>query len=233
MVREHRFASGTALAVWLARTAAATLRAAVRARGRATLVVSGGQTPRLYLPVLARQRLPWSRVKVTLTDERWVRPPHPQSNETLIRTRLLRGPARAARLVPLRAVGPHVAAAHGAIERALARLPWPADLVLLGMGDDGHVASLFPGDPALHRRAGRAVAVPRPQAGFPRCSLTLRTLGRARRTLLVLTGTDKAALWRRVRAAAAGPVPVAHWLAAVRGRVDVALAPAPADRAGR
>lgn len=200
-LREHdglpRLAEAVAAAVREA------LGGALRERAGASLVVPGGSTPRAYLPAVAALELPWSRVAVTLSDERRVPPDDPHSNERLVRERLLRGPAAAARFVPLYLPGEADPVAAAAAR--LATLPRPFDLVLLGLGTDGHVASLFPGaagveaalDPA---RPETCVALEPPdgiEPALPRLSLTLAALLDSRRILVAAQGADKRAAFER------------------------------------
>lgn len=200
-LREHadlpRLAEAVAAAVREA------LTRALRERASASLVVPGGSTPRAYLPAVAALELPWSRVAVTLSDERRVPPDDPHSNERLVRERLLQGPAAAARFVPLHVPGEVDPAATAAAR--LAPVPRPFDLVLLGLGTDGHVASLFPGaagveaalDPA---RPETCVALEPPvgsEPALPRLSLTLAALLDSRRILVAAQGADKRVAFER------------------------------------
>lgn len=205
--RLRGFPDAAALAGTLAGEVAAGLRAAVEARGAATLVVSGGRTPEALFASLPSHPVDWRRVAVTLADERWVPPGHPSSNEGLVRRTLLAGPAAAARFVPLYGGEPTPEEGEAACARRIADLPRPFDLVLLGMGEDGHTASLFPGAPNL----AEGLAGPRPclatrppGAVEPRLTLTLPILLDARRVVLLVTGAAK----RTVLDAALGPGPV-------------------------
>ena len=191
----------------LADAVAAAVREAVltglRARAAASLVVAGGSTPRAYLPRVAALDMPWPRVSVTLSDERLVPPEDPHSNERLVRECLLREGAAAARFVPLRAEGDADAAA-GAAAR-LATLPRPFDLVLLGLGTDSHVASLFPGADGVAAAlepdgADDCVQLAPPRGiepALPRVSLTVRALLDSRRILIAAQGLDKRAAFER------------------------------------
>lgn len=174
------------------------LRSAIEARGEATLVATGGSTPGPVYDRLAAADLDWSRVTVTLSDERWVDPASADSNERLVRERLLTGHASRARFVPLKGLGtPEEDAAAASL--VLAGLPRPFDVVLLGMGDDGHIASLFPGSAVLphglHPSDGELVIAVPAGAGRapaqPRLSLTLPALKSAGRVLLLFTGRRK------------------------------------------
>lgn len=174
------------------------LRGAIQARGAATLVATGGSTPGPLYDRLAATDLDWARVTVTLSDERWVDPASSDSNERLVRERLLTGHAAAAAFVPLKGSGSPEQDAVAA-SAALAGLHAPFDVVLLGMGEDGHIASLFPGSPALplalHPGEDEMVIAVPPGNGRappqPRLSLTLPALKSARRVLLLFTGRRK------------------------------------------
>lgn len=201
------FADADALATALAASVAGTLDGALRRTGRAGLVVSGGRTPEPLFARLGMRRLDWSGVWVTLADERWVPADDPASNEALVRTAFLTGPAADARFVPLHTGDAAPEAGEAACARRLAAMPQPFDLVLLGMGEDGHTASLFPGSPDLRRALddpGPCVAVRAPGPGPARMTLTLQTLLDTRRVAILATGEAK----RAVLDAALGPGPV-------------------------
>lgn len=163
------------------------LRDAVLERGAATFVATGGHTPGPVYDQLARADAPWDRVRVTLTDERWVDPHSSDSNERLVRDRLLVERGAAASFIPLKTAhgtpGEAVEEVSDLLDRVL-----PADVVLLGMGEDGHVASLFPGGPV--EAPGLAVAAPE-GAAQPRLSLTLQALEPRRLIVLLIAGQAK------------------------------------------
>jgi 6-phosphogluconolactonase len=223
-----RFESTEEAAQALAQHVAAALRDAVDARGVASLLVPGGRTPVTLFRVLRRIDLPWAQVGIGLTDERWVASDHADSNERLVRCELLADAAAAARFVPLHnGAG---SAAHGA-QRAwhnLASLHRPYDAVVLGMGDDGHFASLFPGSPgvaaALDPLAAPAcVAMRAPGAPFDRISLNLAALAQSRQLSLFISGERKLALLQS--AASRERLPVDALLALARPRPIVYWAP--------
>ncbi len=208
---------------------AAALRSGLNARGAAAFAACGGSTPIAAYRRLSAADLRWEAVTVVPTDERWVDPRSPESNEGLLRRDLLTGRASVARLVSLwtAEVPLPVAAERVGLEVA-AVLPF--DLVLLGMGEDGHFASLFPGSPALadglDTVGGRTcVAVPsgRPAPVQARISLTLRALLQARRIILLISGEAKR---RTLDAALAGAdLPVRAILAQQATPVRVLWAP--------
>jgi 6-phosphogluconolactonase len=168
------------------------------------IVVTGGRTPGHAYDILAKADLDWSRVTITLSDERFVDPAAEESNERLVRQRLLQGHAAAARFVPLKGHGATPeddAKAADAAVRALA----PFDVVMLGMGDDGHIGSLFPSTPhvaeLLSPDAEAAVVgidVAAVTPFVPRISLTGRMLLDARLIVALISGDTKRAVVERV-----------------------------------
>jgi 6-phosphogluconolactonase len=195
-VEEHRYPSVEAAARALSEGLVRTLEEAISSRGAGLLAVSGGRTPRLVFERLREAPLDWARVIVTLTDDRWVAPEHPESNEGLVRTYLLQGAAEQAAFVSL--FGGEATPQDGlrACEQGLAALNLPFDAVYLGMGADGHFASLFPGDSAIDASDGPCVAIPGKGRRLPRMSLTVSTLLAARRLFLLFAGEEKRATYR-------------------------------------
>ena len=182
------------------------LAQAIRARGQASLVVPGGSTPGPLFDALSQCELAWDRVVATLNDERWVDPPDPASNEQLVRTRLLTGRAAEARFVGLKTPAAAPADAVAEVERRLAGIGRPFDVMLLGMGGDGHTASLFPGSPALQASLGgdrarvQAVSEPRARGSDQRITLALPALLDSRFIALLIAGEDKLEVLARAQA---------------------------------
>jgi 6-phosphogluconolactonase len=143
---------------------------------------------------MAQADLAWERVFITLTDERWVPPSHPDSNEGLVRRLLLKDNASRARFVGFWCDGLEPEQALPAVEQRLAEMPWPLDVVFLGMGPDGHIASLFPGDAALEAETGRVTPANGPAPYPERMSLVLPELTRARKVALAAQGPEKQAV---------------------------------------
>ena len=147
------------------------LDGSIASRGVASLVVAGGTTPQPIFNRLSQMHLDWPKVHVGLTDERWVKASHRDSNEYLVRHSLLRNQAKSAHFHPLYIDKPRPSAAIAEAERTISAMPRPFDVVLLGMGTDGHFASLFPGLPEtkagldLHNPA-LCVAVDKQQNGY-------------------------------------------------------------------
>jgi len=203
-VQERQFSSSSDAAQALADAIAQALTAALDARGRASLVVSGGRSPIEFFHCLRDAALDWSRVWITLADERWVPDTDPDSNAGLVKQHLLQGAATAAHFLPLWNGAATPAAA--ITERSLPwQLPRPFDAVVLGMGEDGHTASLFPGAAGLADAldpAGPALlaAIDPPAAPHPRLSLTLAALLGSRHIHLPLAGAAKRAVFARALA---------------------------------
>jgi 6-phosphogluconolactonase len=179
---------------------------AVAARGRASLVATGGTTPGPLYDALAAEPAPWERVEITLTDERWVSADSDDSNEALVRRRLLQDRAAAAELFGLKTPDAHPRDAEPVIDRALNAMPRPFDVLILGMGDDGHIASLFPHAPELAigldpSAASLVCAVHRPQAAgaADRLSMTLPAILGSRWIVLLIEGQAKLDIVRRAR----------------------------------
>ena len=186
-----------------ARVIAAEARAAAEARGRFVLAVSGGHTPWLMLRALAAEEVPWAAVHVVQVDERVAPAGDPDRNLTHIReSLLLRGPLPETNVHAMPVEEPGVEAAARVYARTLEQIagaPAVLDLVHLGLGPDGHAASLVPGDPVLDV-ADRDVALTAAYGGRRRMTLTYPALDRSRRILWLVTGADKAAVLPRLLA---------------------------------
>jgi 6-phosphogluconolactonase len=215
----------------LATRIAAILGDAIAARGLASLVVSGGRSPVRLFEILRNQPLDWSRVCVALADERWVLPADTSSNEHLVRSVLLKDRAAPARFHGLKNGAPTPDLGAVSAWETFARVPRPFDAVVLGMGDDGHTASLFPGSPNLPSALNRAavagcVGMWSPVPPHPRLSLNLSALLDSRRIVVLITGESK---WRTLRAAHdPGPeheMPIRAVLRQSRTPVDVMWSP--------
>jgi 6-phosphogluconolactonase len=191
------------LATQLAEAVAEALRQDLASQERALLVVSGGSTPVPFFQALAACELPWSRVEVTLADERWVPLGHADSNARLVGEHLLKGPAAAASFVPLTTDDATPEQGAAAVAERVAGLAWPASAVILGMGGDGHTASLFSDSRELAlalTTEAAAVAVRTPSQPQPRITLSAERLHQARRHFLHITGGDKRAVLARALA---------------------------------
>ncbi len=195
-IERHDFTSGTELAQALSEAIANKLNAAIAERGQATLAVSGGTTPLRLFEVLSRKMIDWNLVTITLVDERFVPVESDRSNEKLVREHLLRDHAGVARFVGL--YNPAATAETAALASRIDALRRPFDVVVLGMGNDGHTASFFPGadrlDQAINPKT-RALVLPihAEGAGEKRLTLTLPIIAEAEMLVLHIEGAAKQA----------------------------------------
>lgn len=185
---------------WLA----AEARAAIALRERFAFAVSGGTTPWKMLAALSEAELPWDRIHVFQVDERVAPEGHPDRNWTHLRESLLdRAPIPAANAHPMAVCDPDLEAAaqrYGEALRGVAGTPPMLDCVHLGLGPDGHTASLVPGDAVLDVSDRDVAPSAAPYQGHRRMTLTFPTLSRARRVLWLVTGAAKVEMLARLRA---------------------------------
>jgi 6-phosphogluconolactonase len=188
----------------LAQYIAAQLAADIREHGQASLAVSGGGTPRKMFQQLSQCELEWSRVWISLVDERWVSADSQDSNERLVRENLLQNRATAAHFVSL--VSQHEDARDGLAEvgRRLDEIPQPWSTVVLGMGGDGHTASWFPqalnlGE-LLSATGTRQIDATQPvTAPYQRITLTLSAVLKSRQIIIHITGDEKKSVLENAR----------------------------------
>ena len=185
----------TQLARQCAEQIAALIDLALDQRDRAHIALSGGTTPAAAYRVLNQEHLPWNRVDVVLGDERWVAATDPASNARMLRETLLAAgaPGADARFHPVPTELESPAASVDAFEAYVRDLcpgdPPRFDVMLLGLGDDGHTASLFPGTPATEERT-RLVTIGAGK-GLERISLTAPVLSAARQVIFLVSGAAK------------------------------------------
>lgn len=194
----HEEANASELAESLGQRVAMCLSEALERDGEASLVVSGGSTPAPVFRYLAEVDLNWSKVSVTLADERWVPPSHPDSNESLVRDTLLQGKAAVARFVPLYRSKLTGEDALRQVASDVSSMHQPFTVVMLGMGGDGHTASLFPDAssaellPAMALDNDDVVAfLNPPSVSQARITLTRACLLQAENRFLHITGEAK------------------------------------------
>ena len=184
-----------------ARIVAAEARKAVAERGQFTAAFSGGHTPWVMLRALADEDVPWDKVRIAQVDERAVPAGSQDRNLTHLRESLLdHAPLRPEHIYAMPVEENNLTAAAGHYDHMLQRLagsPPVLDLVHLGLGPDGHTASLVPGDPVLEITSAD-VAVTGPYQGHPRMTLTYPILNRSRRILWLVTGGEKAGMLVRL-----------------------------------
>lgn len=172
------------------------LKQAIKQKGEASIAVSGGKTPIPLFTLLSQQELEWNRVFITLVDDRWVDDTNDASNEKLVTTYLLQNKARLANFVGLKNSSPTPFAGEVTTNQILKKIPVPLDIVILGMGEDGHTASLFPHAAnlanGLNMHSGKKVVGMTPlDAPFDRMTLTLPAILNSRHIYLHLVGENK------------------------------------------
>jgi 6-phosphogluconolactonase len=213
IAKERLFESRGSLSSALASDVANALQHHVRTKGSSCLAVSGGSTPKLFFETLSRFDIPWSRITVTLVDERQVPETSPRSNAKLLRENLLQNSAAGAEFVPL-------------FENPDAENIGTLDVVVLGMGSDGHTASFFPGgdnlSEALNSKSGkRIIEMSAPAAGEPRLTFTLPALLDASLLCLHIEGQEKRDVLNQ--ALAEGPVEAMPVRAVLRSKKPLTL----------
>jgi 6-phosphogluconolactonase len=196
------FADDESTARAAAKIIAADARAAVAAHGQFIMAVSGGHTPWIMLRALANEELPWEHVHVAQVDERVAAAGDPDRNLTHLRETLLQhSPIRPEHIHAMPVESPDLEAAAKQYAAALCEIagsPLTLDLVHLGLGPDGHTASLIPGDPVLNV-ADADVALTGVYQGRRRMTLTYPAINRSRRILWLITGTEKVGMLARLR----------------------------------
>lgn len=193
---EKLFDSADTLATEFAQTLTDILKSGIETRGRASLVVSGGRTPAALFKTLSNTDLAWDKVDITLADERWVDEDHEASNAASVRKNLLQNKAAAANFVTPKTADADANDAIAEVENRISSFSQPFDALILGMGEDGHTASLFPCSEqvadGLNMSSGKiCIAVQPTTAPHQRISLTLPALLNSRNIFLHLTGEAK------------------------------------------
>ncbi|MGD8326164.1 MAG: 6-phosphogluconolactonase [Sphingomonadales bacterium] len=201
MTKEYLdFENAEALADRAAQDIASALHEAVSAKGRATLVAAGGSTPQAIYERLSKKFLPWDRIFVILGDERWVDMDHPLSNEEMVKKHLKKNEARNVSITGLKTPQDTPYDAKPQVEARIRDMKPPFDIVMLGMGMDGHTASLFPGDPFLplsldpEGEANCAAIHPDPmpaEAPVLRMTMTVKALLNTHKVMLFVSGAEK------------------------------------------
>ncbi len=193
------FESNQRLSESLAECIASGLEGALNLRDIATLAVSGGSTPKPLFEALSWCELDWSRVRITQVDERWVPEDHADSNAQLIREHLLRNHAAQAQFVSMKVDIDDAFAAQTSVAEKLAEFAEAIDVIVLGMGEDGHTASFFPDAEALASALdpdseALCLALRPPVAPHDRMTLSLAAVLRSRQLYLHITGEKKYAV---------------------------------------
>jgi len=205
MVKEFFFEQKQHLITALAAECQDVLHEALSKHGAATLLVSGGTTPAPLYEALSKTDLNWKKIKIALVDERWVDSDHSASNEALIKRNLLINNAKSATFTGMKNSAPTAVKGQAETEANYQKLPQPFSLAIVGMGIDGHTASLFPGAKGLESAlkedgeqltaAINAVQSDVTGPNTERISLTLAALMKTERIVVLFTGEDKLAVF--------------------------------------
>ncbi|MBN8242411.1 6-phosphogluconolactonase [Nitratireductor aquimarinus] len=228
----HEFASSEALARNLSETVAKKLALAVKERGHASIAVSGGRTPAQFFDQLSRCDIPWDKVTVTLVDERFVPADSPRSNARLVARHLLQNKAARAAFVGLYQPADEMEEAASQSAKAIAALPRPLDVVVLGMGNDRHTASFFPDAPTIEAlleptEGPDVLPVASKAAGEPRLTLSMNRLAGARFLAVHIEGADKKETLEAALSVPPGPAsPIGAVLAETKEPAHIFWAPA-------
>lgn len=225
----QKFATRESASEAAAQAIAALVMRRLEGQYKASLVVAGGTTPGQCYDVLSNLKLNWPNVSIVLGDERWVPPDHEDSNERLVRETLLKGRAATAALLSVYRPDSNPAERSAEINDELRQLPFPFSCALLGMGEDGHFASLFPDAGNLEAALdpdNLSLCLPVETAAnpHPRVTLTLSALSRSDEIILLIFGERK----RAVLEAAMQPdsdLPVHRLLLQKRAPVNIFWAP--------
>lgn len=203
-IEEHFFADREEMTDVLCSDITARLTSTINAGRRASFIASGGTTPIALYDRLQSVGIDWSKIDVTFSDERWVSPTTDGSNEKLIRTRLLRNGAIAARLCLLKTTDTTAHEAEATVHRSVSAMARPFDVTLLGMGVDGHTASLHPYADGLaealdvdHPALVRSIRPKNIAQAGERMSLTLRAILNSRVIIVLIQGNDKLSALRK------------------------------------
>jgi 6-phosphogluconolactonase len=205
MVREFHFENRTHLFTALTAECQDILSESLSKHGGATFLVSGGSTPAPLYEALSKTELAWKKIRIALVDERWVDQQHSASNEALIRRSLLINNAKAASFIGMKTADKHANKGQSETESLYRTLPQPFTVAIVGMGIDGHTASLFPYADGLNKAlkteseqltaAINAKASPVTGPNTERMSLTAAGLLKCERLIILLTGEDKLAIF--------------------------------------
>ena len=199
----HAFTTQYRLLETLSQQIADDLKTAIRHNDKATMLVSGGSTPKPLFEVLRRIDLPWEKVSIGLCDERWVPPTHNDSNEHFVKQHLLQEHAGKARFIGMYTEGLSLNEAQEHCSQTYQKELYPFDVALLGMGNDGHTASLFPESRQLDQALDLAnkqlcIAIEPKTAPHSRMSLTRAAILSTRHLYLHFEGKEKLAVYEEV-----------------------------------
>jgi 6-phosphogluconolactonase len=192
----HGANSAESLDIDLSHRIGQLLTQSITENGCASIAVSGGRTPISLFEELSKLNLEWSKVELTLVDERWVDAKHEDSNELLVRKHLIKNKATQINFFPIKSSAKSVKEGQILYEKVLQQVKLPFDVIVLGMGDDGHTASLFPCckelGQAMDPDSQQKCIVTKPKnAPYERISLTFSTISKVKNLILQMRGSSK------------------------------------------
>jgi len=198
---EHSFNTQYELVEMLSKSIAMKLKKAIYEKGKASLIVSGGSTPKPLFKRLSEMSLDWEKVNVGLCDERWIPSSHEESNEYLVKTHLLQGNAKKATFVGMYIEDTYMKDAEVLCGEKIKERLMPFDVLVLGMGSDAHTASLFPDNVKLNEamdldNKSVCIAIEPKTANYMRMSLTRQAILSAENIYLHFEGKEKLAVYR-------------------------------------
>ena len=216
-LNEHKFVSKEKLCEQLCCETIKSISVGLAERGKASMLLAGGSSPRPLYEAMSNQELNWKNVYFAPTDERWVEPTSPESNERLIRETLMQNKAARTNYISLKSASDDPKAGQFEVGERLDQLPFPTDLVLLGMGEDGHIASLFPNlsdtmEAIDLNNENLCQAIHREENEVPRMTMTLNTLLNTKRIFLLFYGKKKLDVFNEAKERQTNQLPVSYLL---------------------
>ena len=207
MFKYHSFSSREVMIKTAVKQIADTVNAAVKTKGTASLMLSGGSSPRPVYEALSGMNLPWDKVTIGLVDDRWIERGEAGSNETFLDETLLKGPAKSARFIGLKTGDKDPTIGVKTSEAQISAIPQPFDVCVMGMGLDGHTASWFPNSKGLKEaldpdNSKSVIAIDArgcPVAGEhpDRITLTLSAVMASKQIILMIPGAGKAEVFKK------------------------------------
>lgn len=199
---EHIFTEQTQLIKSLSSSIIKNLNKAILEKGKASLIVSGGSTPKPLFEELSSCDIPWDKVKVALCDERWIPSSNKDSNEKLVKDCLLKNFAKNAQFISMYQEDIEIQKAEGLCSKIYKEELFPFDVLVLGMGGDGHTASIFPNniklEEAFNEKSSLCVSMTPSDAPYDRMSLTKNGILSADNIYLHFEGEEKQKVYKKV-----------------------------------
>lgn len=216
-INEYKFDSRQELGEVLKNDVINSLSEGLDEKGKASMLLSGGSTPGPLYKALSDQQLNWQNVWFAPTDERWVEPDHADSNEKLIRETLLQNNAKVANYIGLKSDADDPFTGQEQTNSNISAMPMPFDIVLLGMGEDGHVASLFPGlkdtrEAMDDKSVNFCQGIRRGGSDVDRMTMTLNCLMKTKRIFLLFYGFKKLGVFEQAKLSKTDDLPVSYLL---------------------